>query len=68
MSKSFSIGDHVVNEKHGEGVVIGKDPTSKEFRYNISFKDGTRIWLDGSKTKLSKFGAELKGDDTTGNV
>lgn len=45
------IGDKVNSRKYGNGVVIGvsDDP---EFRYNVSFEDGTKIWYDGRATTI----------------
>lgn len=45
-----SIGARVVSQKYGHGVVTDINLSDPEFRYNVSFDDGTKVWYDGRGT------------------
>lgn len=48
----FAVGDKVVSKKYGVGVVTDINAEDEDFRYNMSFEDGTRVWYDGRGTSL----------------
>ena len=44
------IGANVLSQRYGHGVVTDINPSDPEFRYNVSFDDGTKVWYDGRGT------------------
>jgi len=51
--KVFAVGDNVISKKYGRGTVTDINPYDAEFRYNVSFEDGTKVWYDGRGTRLA---------------
>lgn len=52
----FAVGDKVMSKKYGVGVVTDVNPYDMDFRYNVFFEDGTRVWYDGRGTSLLESG------------
>jgi hypothetical protein len=52
--KKFEIKNKVINKKYGIGFINNINLNEPYFRYDVWFKDGTKVWLNERNIKLVK--------------